>query len=1015
MPRAAAVHSARCARAAQEGAQWLSRFRERGHLWAQLDPLGRCRGPLAKNDQWWQDECIEHPLAGLRMGRGPLFVAPEELPSATGWWSRENLLQVMEEAHCGTLSVEASHLSCPERRRWWHSAVELKSQSELSGARCRALLLRLLRATLLTQFLRSKFPATKWFGLDGCEALIPGLYRLCHRSAQHGVERIELGMPHRGRLNVLANLLGKELSLICCEMNENRSDFHVGDVKYHTGYFGALPVLPSAWQQKFSAAECEVTPPVLSVIPNPSHLELVTPVVLGKVRALQDEGSHQVLGLILHGDAAFAGSGLAFEAMQLARLPAYHCQGAVHVVLNNQVGYTTKPYEGRSAAHPSDVAKAFEVPVVHVNADDLRAVDRAFRLAADWRQEWREDVVVDLVGYRRFGHNETDRPAASAPLSYAKVASHPEAAEIFAQRLVVEGKLQEQQVQEMRAEILDELNREFLEKERHKTDGLDWVLGKYRGRIDEGRRPKQVRGITGVPLETLTHIGEAMVRAPDETLTEVGQLLARREAQLVPGGRVDFATAEQLAFGSLLLHRDVWAQSGGTGSWAVAQHERLPHKNVRLCGQDSVRGTFNQRHLVIHDVNGMEVQLLQDLAPGHQAKFYAFNSTLSEAAALGFEYGYSLGDDDALVCWEAQFGDFANMAQAVIDEFIVSGEEKWGQPTRLTLLLPHGYDGQGPNHSSARLERFLQLTNDDPNHLPGNSPEDLREIDKAFDILDTGEGILKEEQVKSYLQPASDFELEWELWLKTAQSALGRPARGLAAGVTRQEWRQVMQQLYRRNAEKDANIFVLNVTTPAQYFHVLRRQAHRPFKKPLVLMTPKYLLHHSKATSAFEDFSEQNFFMRVIVDYSPLLTELASRSDNTRHLSTSKTGAPLTLPLESVRRVILCSGQIYYKLSHKRRSGKIKDVVLVRLEQISPFPYDRIIKALSYYPNADVVWCQEEPKNMGAWFYVQPRLATAGRRDVAYVGRPAAAAPATGSQQIHAEETRLILDAAFAM
>ncbi|CAJ1428992.1 unnamed protein product, partial [Effrenium voratum] len=568
---------------------------------------------------------------------------------------------------------------------------------------------------------------------------------------------------------------------------------------------------------------------------------------------------------------------------------------------------------------------------------------------------------------------------------------------------------------EMRAEILDELNREFLEKERHKTDGLDWVLGKYRGRIDEGRRPKQVRGITGVPLETLTHIGEAMVRAPDETLTEVGQLLARREAQLVPGGRVDFATAEQLAFGSLLLHRDVWAQSGGTGSWAVAQHERLPHKNVRLCGQDSVRGTFNQRHLVIHDVNGMEVQLLQDLAPGHQAKFYAFNSTLSEAAALGFEYGYSLGDDDALVCWEAQFGDFANMAQAVIDEFIVSGEEKWGQPTRLTLLLPHGYDGQGPNHSSARLERFLQLTNDDPNHLPGNSPEDLREIDKAFDILDTGEGILKEEQVKSYLQPASDFELEWELWLKTAQSALGRPARGLAAGVTRQEWRQVMQQLYRRNAEKDANIFVLNVTTPAQYFHVLRRQAHRPFKKPLVLMTPKYLLHHSKATSAFEDFSEQNFFMRVIVDYSPLLTELASRSDNTRHLSTSKTGAPLTLPLESVRRVILCSGQIYYKLSHKRRSGKIKDVVLVRLEQISPFPYDRIIKALSYYPNADVVWCQEEPKNMGAWFYVQPRLATAGRRDVAYVGRPAAAAPATGSQQIHAEETRLILDAAFAM
>ncbi|CAE7804920.1 KGD1 [Symbiodinium sp. CCMP2592] len=926
MPRAARA-ALRPALAAAEGVQWVQRFREVGHLWAKLDPLGRCRGSLARCPDWWREDqghvMDQHPLAGYVPSTPStpprhLFV-PRGLLHAEGgpWWTREELLRVLEDAYCGHLSFEVNHLPDMEQRRWWHCAAETPRPPPPAWRR-RAMLARLLRATLLTQFLRAKFPATKWFGLDGSEVLLPGLFRLCYRSAARGVEHIEMGMPHRGRLNILANILGKELSQICCEMREDHSDFHVGDVKYHTGYVGELPNLEAWWHKRFGASDSDhigesVRSPVVTITPNPSHLEMVTPVVLGKVRALQDlaeasdRGLQSVLGIVLHGDAAFAGSGMAFEALQFAELPGYGTGGTVHVVLNNQVGYTTTPNEGRSAAHPSDVAKALDLPIIHVNADDVEAADRAFGLAAEWRADFQRDVVIDLVGYRRFGHNETDRPDVFHPLAYARVREHPEVAKIYAAKLVSEGVLSESEVAEMRTAIWNELDAEFLEKDRHKKDGMDWVLRKYRGRIDEGRRPKQVKGVTGVPLETLHRIGHAMTGIP-ETVTshsEVEKLLSKRRAMFAPGGRIDFATAEQLAFCSILLHRDIWAgDAGATGSWAVAGNERLPNRNVRLAGQDCVRGTFNQRHLIVQDsVRGAGVSLLpQALAPGNQANFYAYNSPLSEAAALAFEYGYSLGDEDALVCWEAQFGDFANCAQAVIDEFIVSGEEKWGQASRLTLLLPHGYDGQGPNHSSARLERFLQLTNDDPNHLPGNSPEELREIERAFEILDAeGAGILEEGAVKSYMErlPAfqsREFEDEWELWLRVARNM--NPE---ATGITRRDWRMIMQQLYRRNAEKDANIFVLNVTTPAQYFHVLRRQAHRPFMKPLVLMSPKYLLHHAKATSPLEDFGEQSHFMRVIVDYSPFGKDFASRSDNTRHLSTSRSGRPLTEPPEAAR------------------------------------------------------------------------------------------------------------------
>lgn len=939
------------------------------------------------------------------------------------WQSRKEISDFLRNAYCGTIGFEIDHLDCEAQRRWWQKAAELPRREWAPVPdQQRLLYTRLLRSTLFEQMLGMKFPSSKRFGLNGCEALVPGIFRLCSRSMRHGVRSVEVGMAHRGRLNVLSNVLGKKMGLICAEMKEDISEFHVGDLKYHQGISGTLEDASTLTE----FCECGGDVLRLTIAPNPSHLEAVNAVVLGRVRAAQDrhaaagdgaEGTKRAMGLLIHGDAAFAGLGISLEAAQLASLHGYGTGGTVHIVLNNQIGFTTEPHEARSSPHPSDFAIGLRVPVLHVNADDVEAVDRVFALAADWRAEFGRDVIIDFVGYRRFGHNELDDPEVTQPTSYSLVKDHPTVMEIYKRQLVESGVLGAAEAETMRSTIMGQLEAEYGERHRHRKGGMDWLLHHYGGPADVlfGKKDAMAMPQTGLPLETLQRVANVCSAFPEGFTPHlrVAKMMKKRKEMCRPGGRVDFATAETLAFGTILLFKDAW-----TGP-AFPFHE----KNVRLSGQDSRRGTFNQRHACFVDMKTSEQWVpLDSISAKKQARFRCFNSPLSEMAVLAFEYGYSLASPETLVCWEAQFGDFANNAQVAIDQFIASGEQRWGQTSSITLLLPHGFDGQGPDHSSARLERFLQLVNDDPDYLPGATPEEMREFDCAFDVLDSDRnGHLEKEDVIRYLSDLSERTGSEFLSVEEAWAEMRRGCEESADHkIDRAQWRMIMQQWYRRIAESRANIVVVNVTTPAQYFHVLRRQAHRLFRKPLIVMAPKYLLHHVKATSAFEDMGPGTFFRRVIVDYNPFGPKEGGQGDNTRHLAVAKSGAPLQEHPDRVRRLIICSGQVYYTLSHARRSRKIKDIAILRLEQIAPFPHDRILEVISFYPNADVVWCQEEPKNMGAWFYVRPRLATAlraaaeahGRQPVGvrYVGRPVAAATATASMHIHQQETRHFLD-----
>lgn len=1069
--RIARVAPHRAAQAGAEGLALVSHFRARGHLEAQLDPLRRCRGALTH--RWppspaaWApigsvdpdglqptDAPAPPPACPRRRGHSRRVFVGRTLPHAgsSTWLSRGELLRRLREAYCGPMGFEAAHLTCPRQRQWWWRAAELpRARWHLAPAGQRALLERLLHSTLFEEFLGAKYPSSKRFGLDGCEALVPGLLHLCQRSGRHGVDFVELGMSHRGRLNVLSNLLGKPMGQICVEMKENPSDFHVGDVKYHLGVTGTLcqnvddeHVGPLVLGREADETNGCRSPVQLRIEHNPSHLEAVGPVVLGRVRSQQDrlgggpEARRRVMPVLIHGDAAFAGLGVVVETFQLAQLPGYATGGCVHVVLNNQIGFTTEPFEARSSAHPSDTVLGLGVPVVHVNADDVEAVVRAFALAADWRAEFGRDVVVDLVGYRRFGHNELDVPEVTQPRSCELMKNHPTAVALYEDRLVEASVCVREVVAAMRKRILEQWEAEFADSGRYRQGGLEWLRDIYGGRQDQlfSRDDLGLNWVTGVPLSTLRKIAEVCCQPPNGFTPHprVVQHLEKRLKAVIGHGRVDFATAEMLAFGCILLHKDVtWPSEHGGDTCARSPDDHmgvavvLPERNVRLSGQDSRRGTFNQRHASMIDVNTCQEWMpLSVMMPGKQARFAAHNSPLSEMAVLAFEYGYSVGDPETLVMWEAQFGDFANNAQVIIDQFIASAEEKWGQTSSLTLLLPHGYDGQGPDHSSARLERFLVLVNDDPDQLPGASLEEEREYDRAFDVLSNavndGPVLITKKVLTSYLSSLGAFSAESEFQTIDEVWAEMGAGHDIDVGICRQRWKTFMKRWYRRRSEQRANIFVVNVSTPAQYFHVLRRQAHRRYKKPLVVMAPKFLLHHSKATSALGDMGPGTFFRRVIVDYSPLGPQEQCMGDNTRHLAVTKSGASLSEPPEDVRRLLICSGQIYYHLSNARKARKIKDVAILRLEQIAPFPHDLITQTILFYPNADVVWCQEEPKNFGAWFYVRPRLATAlrelekegGRRvQVQYVGRPVAAATATGSQHIHLRETRHILDEAL--
>jgi len=871
-------------------------YRVRGHLHAKLDPLG-----------------LEQPIANAELtpefhGFGPNDLdRPIYLDGVLGlqYATVRELMAILEKTYCGPIGIQFMHIAEPEEKAWLQQRFEGADKFDRTTFTREgklAILNKLIEAEGFERFLHKRFPGTKRFGLDGGEAMVPALEQMIKRGGALGVDEIVIGMAHRGRLNTLAAVMGKPYKAIFHEFQGGStvpSDIEgSGDVKYHMG---------ASSDRQFDGNHVH-----LSLTANPSHLEIVNPVVLGKARAKQAFDIREanagvpesqwaldrskVMPLLIHGDAAFAGQGVVAECFALMGLKGYRTGGTMHFVINNQIGFTTSPRNSRSTPYCSDVALMVQAPILHVNGDDPEAVVFAAKVATEFRQKFKKDVVVDMFCYRRFGHNEGDDPTFTQPIMYSKIRALPSTREIYARRLVAEGVLDQSAVDAEVARFETWLDEQYEAGKTFKAEKADWLDGQWHGiglAEDDERRGK-----TAVPAEKLRDYAHRLTTIPNsidmhKTLKRV--IEARREA--VDTGNIDWATAESLAFAALL-------------------DEGFP---VRLSGQDSVRGTFSQRHSGIIDQTTEERYVpLNNLREG-QSHFEVIDSALSEEAVLGFEYGYSLSDPNTLVMWEGQFGDFVNGAQVVIDQFISSGERKWLRMSGLTMLLPHGYEGQGPEHSSARLERFLQ-------------------------------------------QCAED------------------------------------------------NMQVANCTTPANYFHILRRQMHRPFRKPLILMTPKSLLRHKKAVSSIKDMAEGSSFHRVLHDDAqtrPDIVGIKIKSD------------------KDIRRVVLCSGKVYYDLldarDRKATEGQaVDDVYILRLEQFYPWPMKSLMTELARFPNAELVWCQEEPKNMGGWTFVDPwleltldKLKTKAKR-ARYVGRPASASTAAGQMSRHLKELAAFTDEAFA-
>jgi 2-oxoglutarate dehydrogenase E1 component len=833
-------------------------FRVRGHLEANLDPLGLMQRPANP-----ELDPATYGFSEADYDR-PLFIAGV---LGLEWTTLREIVSLARQIYCGTLGIEFMHIQDREERYWLQDRIESGADWP-DAAGQREILHSLTLAEGFEKFLQVKYTGTKRFGLEGGESLIPAIDEVLKASAAQGVREVVFGMAHRGRLNVLTNFLGKKFTALFSEFQGNSANPDdvqgSGDVKYHLG----------------TSTDREVGGKTvhLSLTSNPSHLEAVNPVVLGKTRAKQDQRGdaehRQVMGLLIHGDAAMAGQGLVAECFALECLKGYHTGGTMHLVINNQIGFTTLPEQSRSGPYSTDVAKMVQAPIFHVNGDDPDAVVRASRLAAEFRHEFQKDVVVDIVCYRRQGHNEGDEPAFTQPIMYKAIRERATTRELYAQALAAAGTVSAAEAEAMVAEFQQRLETDFAAATGYKPNKADWLEGKWAG---FAASPAESRTeATAVEADALQIVGKALVATPDgfDVNPKILRQLKGKEEMFASGQGIDWATGEALAFGTLLLegHR------------------------VRLSGQDCGRGTFSQRHAVLYDQQSETRYVSLNHIAGQQAPFEVLDSPLSEAAVLGFEYGYALAEPRALVLWEGQFGDFANGAQVIIDQFISSGESKWLRMCGLVMLLPHGYEGQGPEHSSARLERYLQLCAED-------------------------------------------------------------------------------------------NMQVANCTTPANYFHILRRQLKRNFRKPLVLMTPKSLLRHKLAVSALRDFTEANF--------QPVIGE-------------AKT-------LKDVKRVVLCSGKVYYDLLEARQAKGVKDVALVRVEQLYPFPDKELAAELAKFPKAEVVWCQEEPENMGAWTHVDRRIEAVlndGRRPV-YVGRPAAASPATGLAKRHAAEQMRLVEGAL--
>jgi 2-oxoglutarate dehydrogenase E1 component len=856
-------------------------YRMRGHLHAKLDPLGiEAAKPQEELDP------AAYGFGPQDLDRKIFIDGVLGLEFAT----LREMIAILERTYCQTLGVEFMHISDGAQKAWIQERIE-GPDKEIAFTKegKKAILNKLIEAEGFEKFIDLKYTGTKRFGLDGGEALIPALEQIIKRGGNLGVRDIVLGMAHRGRLNVLTQVMGKPHRALFHEFKGGSfapDDVEgSGDVKYHLG---------ASSDREFDGNKVH-----LSLTPNPSHLEIVDPVVLGKVRAKQDQLGDiveraKVMPLLIHGDAAFAGQGVVAECLGLSGLKGHRTGGSVHFIINNQIGFTTYPRYSRSSPYPSDVAKMVEAPIFHVNGDDPEAVVFAAKVATEFRQKFHKPVVVDMWCYRRFGHNEGDEPAFTQPLMYKNIRSHRTTVEIYSEKLIAEGVVTQGEIDAMKADWRARLESEFEAASGYKPNKADWLDGKWAGlkAIKEDADDPRA-GATGVPAATLKEIAQKITTVPEgfNVHKTIQRFLDNRRKTVETGEGIDWATGEALAFCSLLL-------------------EGHP---VRLSGQDCERGTFSQRHSVLIDQQNEARHTPFNHIREGQARYEVINSMLSEEAVLGFEYGYSLAEPNALTCWEAQFGDFANGAQVVFDQFISSGERKWLRMSGLVCLLPHGYEGQGPEHSSARLERFLQMCAED-------------------------------------------------------------------------------------------NMQVANCSTPANYFHILRRQLKREFRKPLILMTPKSLLRHKRCVSRLEELETGSRFHRWLHDD-------AERLPN----------EPVKLVKDAkIRRVVICTGKVYYDLYEEREKRGIDDVYLMRVEQLYPFPVKSIATEMQRFKNADVVWCQEEPKNMGAWSFVEPYLewvlghAGAKVKRARYAGRPASAATATGLMSRHKAQLEAFMNEAFA-
>jgi len=847
-------------------------YRIRGHLIANLDPLGMMERKyledLHPSDHGFKKEDYNKKIyLGSYMNKGYATI--------------NEILSFFRKIYCSSIGVEYMHITDPNEKIWFRERMEREeNRLKFTENGKKAILNKLIQAEGFEKFLAVKFIGTKRFGIDGGEALIPALEQLVKKGGQLGVKEIKIGQPHRGRLNILANLLQKSYKRMFNEFAGEYAAFSAdstGDVKYHLG---------ASSNREFDGNLVHI-----SLTDNPSHLEAVNPVVLGQTRAKQffhkDKKRQKVVPILIHGDAAFAGQGVVAECFAMSGLPGHNIGGTIHIIVNNQIGFTTSPKFARSSPYPSDLAKMVDAPILHVNGDDPEAVVHCAKIAMEFRQKFNKDVVIDIICYRRFGHNEGDEPSFTQPMMYNKIKKHPSTLNIYANKLISEGIITLEEFNNMKIKFKNLLEQQFKTAKEYKPK-LEWYEGVWsRYKPEKG---KDKRGVTGVSLDKIKKIGEKITNIPSayNVHKTVRKIFENKKKMFLTGKGFDWATAEQLAFATLL-------------------DEGYP---VRLSGQDSGRGTFSQRHSVLKDQdNGNSFIPLNNISK-KQKKYEVIDSLLSEMAVLGFEYGYALSEPATLVVWEAQFGDFANGAQVIIDQFITSAERKWARSNGLVMLLPHGYEGQGPEHSSARLERFLQLC---------------------------------------------------------AQE----------------------------------NIQVINCTTPANYFHALRRQIHRDFRKPLIIMTPKSLLRNKKCTSNIEDFTKKNTFHRVLND----------------HADFKEYGLIELKKDKKIKKVIMCSGKIYFDLIEAREKNKNNEIFIIRIEQLYPFPVKTLARELKrFMKNAKFYWCQEEPQNMGAWNsaknYIEWSLdhIKAENREVKYIGRKPAASPASGYLKKHLAQQKEIIE-----